>query len=169
MVKTNTYRHTLRQTHPFKVGIHRGHPFRVAAAAGVGYPRSDTVHRAFNGFAAAKRGNFRPIARTDAFQFGLFQIGHDVKCILFHQRHRRGAAGDKFPGIDVKVGYPTIRRGTNLRALQVQSGQVAAGHRFRQLMLNRLQHIVRLVNLFPRHRLDAKLITPTGFDTFFLG
>ena len=31
-----------------------------------------------------------------------------------------------------------------------------------------LKYVVRLINLFPRHRLYAKLITPTGFDAFFL-
>ncbi len=46
--------------------------------------------------------------------------------------------------------------------------EVATSHRFRQLMFNGLQYVVRLINLFPRHRLYAKLITPTGFDAFFL-
>ncbi len=48
------------------------------------------------------------------------------------------------------------------------SPPVATSHRFRQLMFNGLQYVVRLINLFPRHRLYAKLITPTGFDAFFL-
>jgi hypothetical protein len=94
LIEANTYRHPLRQTHPFKVRINRGHPFCIAAAAGIGDPCSNAVDGAFKGLYASQRGNFSTKARAHALKLGLFQIGHDIEGILLHQRNAV-SPGDK--------------------------------------------------------------------------
>ena len=78
-VQMNTYRHTLGQAHPFQVGINRRHPFRIIGAAGVGDASRNAIYGTFKDAVAAKRRDLCAVARTNAFQFGLFHIGKHIE------------------------------------------------------------------------------------------
>ena len=85
----NAYRHALRQTNPLQIGVDGRHAFAIDAAAGVGHACRDAIDGAFEHMIAAQRRDFRTIARTYAFKFGLFQVGHHVEGVLFDERNRR--------------------------------------------------------------------------------
>ncbi len=87
LIQTNAYRYALRQANPLEVRIDGRHPFCIIGTAGVGHPRGHAVHGSLQDPVAAERRDFGAIARTHAFQLGLFHIGEDVEGVLFHQRH----------------------------------------------------------------------------------